>query len=152
MHPKSVLIFTIILANTLLTARSLAGVEIAERIDWPGDRQSLLLNGTGIRSKLFFDIYVAALYLPEPVSDPARILGPQLPKRLVMHIVYLDVSKKKMDGGRQTGFEDNLTKEQMRAMQAHLDEFKSMFRDMNEGDVVMLDNLPAEGIRTNINQ
>jgi len=146
------LIFLLLLLNTSLAAKKLADVEIVERVELPGLQQPLLLNGAGIRSKLFFDIYVAALYLPEHLSDSTRILDPQLPKRLAMHFVYSEVSRKKMNAGWQSGFEDNTAKEKMRALQPSLDKFKSMFRDMKAGDVVLLDFLPKEGVRININQ
>lgn len=147
-----VLIFLLLLGSTSLAAKMLADVEIVERVELPDTQQILLLNGAGIRSKMFFDIYVAALYLPEHLSDPARIQDPQLPKRLSMHFVYSEVSRKKMNAGWQSGFEDNSTKQQMSAMQPALDKFKSMFRDMKAGDVVLLDFLPAEGVQLSINQ
>lgn len=142
----------LLLLNMSLAAKELAGVDIPESIELPGYEKPLILNGAGIRKKLFMSIYVAALYLPDRQSSAARILTSDTPKRLSMHFVYSEVSKSKMDGAWQSGFEDNSTKKEMPALQSRLDNFKSMFHDMREGDVVLLDFLPESGTSVSINK
>ncbi|WP_419582428.1 chalcone isomerase family protein, partial [Thiolapillus sp.] len=60
------------LLPALVAAKTLEGVDLPEQV--PVEGRNLVLNGAGIREKFFFDIYVAALYLPARMSDAARIL------------------------------------------------------------------------------
>ncbi len=141
----------LLLINVSLAAKDLAGVNIPESVQLSGYEKPLLLNGAGIRKKLFMNIYLAALYLPERQSSPAKVLDPDVPKQLSMHFLYSKVSKSKMDDGWQSGFEDNSTKQEMSALQSRLDKFKTLFGDMREGDVAVLDFLPESGTRVSIN-
>ena len=64
----------LLLINVSLAAKDLAGVNIPESVQLSGYEKPLLLNGAGIRKKLFMNIYLAALYLPERQSSPAKVL------------------------------------------------------------------------------
>ena len=147
-------VYGLILAFTLSIsahARTLADVEIPEHIEIPEHANGLMLNGAGIRTKMFFKIYVAGLYLPSPVTDADRIINSEVPKRISMNFVYSEVSKDKMDDGWQDGFADNTSPQQMDLLKARLERFKAMFGTMVKGDVVWLDFLPAVGTRVTIN-
>jgi len=54
------------------------------------DGETLRLNGAGLREVTFLDInvYVAALYLPEPSHDPAAIMAMPGPKVLVLLFLH----------------------------------------------------------------
>src|ERR1700682_4938531 len=55
------------------SAAEVAGVTVADTVSVGG--QALVLNGAGIRIKLFFKIYVGSLYLPQKVGDLAGVLA-----------------------------------------------------------------------------
>lgn len=74
-------------------AAEVAGVRFDERVT-VGDR-TLVLNGTGLRTKLFIKVYAAALYLPAEQGDAGRILAADQPRRTVLHFLY-GVDRKKM--------------------------------------------------------
>lgn len=74
-------------------ATEVAGVTFDDRVT-AGD-QTLVLNGTGLRTKLFIKVYAAALYLPAKQSDAGRILAADQPRRTVLHFLY-DVDREKM--------------------------------------------------------
>ena len=147
-------LISLILASVLSVtgnARTIADVEIPEQTGMPGYEGELMLNGAGVRSKMFFKIYVAALYLPSPVKDVEKIVSGEVPKRVFMNFIYSEVSKKKMDDAWQDGFSNNASSEQMNELAQRLTRFKNMFGTMREGDVVWLDYLPGTGTRVTIN-
>lgn len=66
-------------------AGELAGVRLADSTK-VGDA-TLVLNGMGLRTKLFFKVYVAGLYLPAKESDSAKVLAADGPRKLEMQFV-----------------------------------------------------------------
>ena len=75
------------------TAAEVAGVQLDDRVTVDG--QTLVLNGTGLRTKFFIKVYAAGLYLPARQSDAGRILAADQPRRTVLHFLY-DVDRGKM--------------------------------------------------------
>ena len=131
-------------------AKELAGVQISEKISIDGVDQPLVLNGVGIRYKLFFKIYIAALYLPQPQSDGAMVVSANQPGRMMMHILYDEVPLKKLVSAWNEGFEDNLNEKQLAALKPRIEQFNQMFSDLHEGDQVLLDFVPPRGTRITI--
>lgn len=142
------LIFTLLLTllSTSAMAQEIAGVKIAEEVSTSNGR-SLTLNGAGIRSKLFFKIYIAQLYLAESSSSAEAILQADSPKRLVMHFLYDEVSREKLVDGWNSGFHANLTAETMVSLQGKIDQFNALFQTVHSGDVISLDYQPGLGTR-----
>ena len=127
------------------TAGTVEGVNLPDRIS-VGDRE-LVLNGAGVREKFFFDIYVAALYLPARSRDAGAILQTDQPWRMSMNFLYSEVDKEKLDKGWDEGFEANVAKDRLPALQERLQKFKSMFTTMHKGDVIQMDYMPGTGVR-----
>lgn len=113
--------------------------------------QPLQLNGAGVRSRFFFDIYVGALYLQEVEHRAERILLEPAPVRVTMHILYAEVDAEKLVDGWTAGFEKNLDDLQMQALEARLQAFNGIFADAHRGDVLMFDFLPDGSTRVVIN-
>lgn len=132
----------------VLAAKTLEGVDIPEQVKVGGTE--LVLNGAGIREKFFFDIYVAALYLPEKSAKAEQILQADRPWRLSMDFLYSEVEKKKLDKGWEEGFEDNVPKADRTALQKDLNQFKSMFSTMHKGDRAVLDYMPGKGVSVTV--
>ena len=143
-----VLLLTIGL-SPVVGARTIEGVHLADKI--ARDGQELVLNGAGIREKFFFDIYIAALYLPNKTQDARQVLQGRQPWRMIMHFLYSKVDTGKLDAGWDEGFEANLPKQKMAGMRDRLQTFKSLFRDMYKGDQVVLDYVPGAGVKVTIN-
>ena len=138
-------------ASNSVYARQLDDVELADNVTLSGTDVSLQLNGMGYRTKFVFDVYVGALYTQSKVStrDEAQALAG--PKRIVMHMVYDEVSREKMADAWNEGFAENNTEEQLKKLQSRLAEFISYFPDLKMNDVVLLDYLPASGTRLTVN-
>lgn len=147
---QSFLSVVFIIISTNLNARELAGVSIEEQVSVSGIEQPLILNGAGIRYKIFFKIYVGALYLPQPQKNAAVILNGSQANRVVMHFVYDEVPQKKLVSAWQDGFESNTDESAYRKLKTRLAKFNQMFTSLHEGDVVLLDYLPGTGTRVSI--
>ncbi|MFQ5581873.1 MAG: chalcone isomerase family protein [Mariprofundaceae bacterium] len=105
------------------------------------DGQALVLNGAGVRTKFFFDIYVGALYLPAKTQDAKQAIDGKGPKRVTMHFLYDEVSTKKLTDGWTEGFEKNQSKDAMAKLRPRLDQFNTMFDDAYKADVFIFDFL-----------
>ncbi|WP_456371765.1 chalcone isomerase family protein [Thiolapillus sp.] len=135
--------------SAMATAKSVEGVNLPEKISLAGNE--LVLNGAGVREKFFFDIYVAALYLPARSGNAGKILQTDQPWRMRMDFLYSEVDKEKLDKGWEEGFEANVADASLPALHDRLQKFKAMFVTMHKGDEVHLDYLPGTGVRVEIN-
>ncbi|RMG33780.1 MAG: hypothetical protein D6720_10860 [Gammaproteobacteria bacterium] len=132
-------------------SHEVAGVSLPLEVRVEGIAEPLRLNGAGVRSKFFFKIYVAALYLEHEGRAAEEILR-QLPAyRLAMHFLYHEVSREKLDEGWEEGFRANLSTMALTGLRERLERFKRLFATLHEGDVVWLDHIPGQGTRVSIN-
>jgi hypothetical protein len=100
MHiPSIMLSFCLFIVTASVAAKEIAGVEIPDTVVFADSNNALLLNGAGIREKLFLDIYIGALYLPTRTTDANVILSDIGPASVLMHILYGEISKQKIIAG-----------------------------------------------------
>jgi len=137
--------------STQLHARQLGDVTVPDSVTITGTDVPLQLNGMGYRTKLFFKIYVGALYTESKVNSRDAVRALKGPKRALMHMIYDDVSQKKMADAWQEGFEENNSDEQMGKLESRLKTFISFFPDLKKDDVILIDYIPASGTRVTIN-
>lgn len=130
-------------------AREIAGVALAETIPGEGGA-TLSLNGAGVRSKLFFKIYIAELYLVNPSHDAATILADEDQKMMVMDFLYDEVSAEKLVSAWNEGFAANLSEEKLAALADRIEQFNSMFVTVKKGDKIVLNYLPGQGTSVTI--
>ncbi|HDK38575.1 MAG TPA: hypothetical protein ENG92_06130 [Thiolapillus brandeum] len=138
------------LLPAMLAAKTVEGVKLPDQASVDG--KVLVLNGAGIREKFFFDIYVAALYLPVKASDASQILQADQLWQLTMHFLYSEVSKKKLDKGWDEGFAKNISITELVKLKKGLQQFKDMFPDLQKGDEVALAYAPGKGVSVIINE
>jgi hypothetical protein len=152
---RNLSVFLIILLSTLyiteVSARDIDGVSLPDRVTLKDTTTELQLNGMGYRTKFVFKIYVGALYTETKVNTRDAVQALTGPKRVVMHIVYDEVSREKMTKAWHEGFEENSSEQQLAKLQARLEAFVSYFPDLKAGDEVLLDYIPASGTRVTIN-
>ncbi len=135
--------------SAVSSALEVEGVALPERVEVAG--QALQLNGAGVRTKFFFDIYVGSLYLPQPAHTAEAALAMPGPKRVRMDFLYRKVPRDKIVQGWEEGFRRNQPPNQLARLRARLDAFNALFGDMKRGDTVVLDLIPGEGVRVVIN-
>ncbi|MDT8282393.1 MAG: chalcone isomerase family protein [Gammaproteobacteria bacterium] len=136
--------------STQLQARQLDDVTVPDSVTIVGTDVPLQLNGMGYRTKLFFKIYLGALYTESKVNSRDAVQALQGPKRVLMHMIYDEVSHDKMADAWKEGFEDNTSDEQMDKLQSRLKTFISFFPDLKKGNIVLLDYIPVSGTRVTI--
>ena len=132
-----------------LSAAEIEGVTVPEQAVVDGE--PLQLNGAGVRSKFFMDIYVGALYLPRLTVSAAEAIAGEMPKRVTMHVLYDSIARDKLTDGWTSGFRKNQTKVGLARLQARLDRFNAMFADARRGDLLVFDFL-ADGSTVVIQQ
>ena len=136
---------------TSINARQLDDVTLPDSVTLDGTDVSLQLNGMGYRTKFIFDIYVGGLYTESRVESRDAVQALKGPKRVVMHMVYDEVERKKITDGWNNGFEENNNEKQLDKLQARLTIFNSYFPDLKKNDVLLFDYIPATGTRVTIN-
>jgi hypothetical protein len=133
------LVFALCLGTPALAAE-VAGVTLADKVSVGG--QVLVLNGAGVRIKVFFKIYVGSLYLPQKVGDLAGVLA-KSPRRIQMNLLR-DLTADQLVGALVGGLKENNSAAEMEAVKAPTDELVRIikrFRDVDakEKDVLTLD-------------
>ena len=140
-----------LLAFPPLHAREVAGVELAESVQINGADSTLVLNGAGIRKKWFVKVYVGALYLPEKTQSANQAINFSGAKRIAVHVVYDEVSAKKLNAAWRDGFDKNHSEQDLALLNERIKQFTSLFQDAREGDVYLFDYLPESGTHVSLN-
>jgi hypothetical protein len=123
---KALISICLLLLSSVCTpsiAKEVAGVQIAA--NYQLDSSSLVLNGSGVRSKFFMDLYVASLYLSKTETDTEAVLNSPL---LVLQLDILSsmITSEKMNDAINEGF-DNATNGQTQAIAPSITEFLATF-------------------------
>ncbi|MCU7843591.1 MAG: chalcone isomerase family protein [Candidatus Thiodiazotropha sp. (ex Monitilora ramsayi)] len=147
---RTALFFVLTLSLSVGHAFEMAGVELQEEVRIDGAESPLVLNGAGIRKKLFFKVYLGSLYLPKRQSDPLLITDADEPMRMQMDILYSKVEKEKFIEGWNDGFAANHSADELMPLRDRIRQFNDMFVTLVEGDRIQLDYLPDQGTRVTI--
>ena len=143
------LFFLFILLASSVNAKDIADVNVPDKIT-AEDGLTLHLNGAGIRSKLFFKIYIAELYVQHPTSDAAKLISDEGRKRMVMHFIYDELGKEKLVDAWNEGFQANTDQKQLSVLQGRISQFNSMFDTVKKGDEIILDFIPEKGTKVTL--
>ena len=133
------------------SALEVAGVKLADSVNV--GNQDLVLNGAGIRTKYFFKVYVAALYLQNKKTSEKAIIADENPQRIALYMVR-DVGEKKFLNAFIEAIEANHTKAEMARMDDQIKQMSDIFhlvQDLHEGDVITMDYLPSIGTQITVN-
>lgn len=142
---KSLLIsFTLLLLASTSQALTLDGVTLANRYQAEG--QNLILNGAGVRSKFFIDVYVGALYLQQKSTDNKAVIKADKPMAMRLHITSDLIDGKKMASATRDGFVKS-TKGNLAPIQKSVDRLIGAFKDeVKKGDQFDLLYIPQKGV------
>lgn len=144
-----------VLAATLavacgLQAAEVAGVRLPDTVDAAG--QHLVLNGAGLRTRLFFKVYVAALYVPARTASAADVVGSNAPRRVALHLLR-EVDADTLAKALREGIAKNHATAELAALAPRLDQFEAIMRGIGAsraGDVISLD-FSAAGVEVGQN-
>ncbi len=146
---KTLLLFFFAVSSFAQDYVEVSDVKVPTSFDYKGTR--LVLNGAGLREKLFLDLYVMGLYVKNKTKDPEKIINADEPMVANLHIVSRLVTKDKMLSSIQEGFEKALGSN-ISKMQPEIDRFKAFFKkELKVGDLVSLRYSPGEGTSAYLN-
>ncbi len=138
-----VLILFVIMLPSICQAAEIAGVNMPQSISV--DQQELILNGAGVRSKFFMELYVAGLYLKQKDPDPGNIIQADEPMAIRLHIISSMITSKKMEDATREGF-INSTNGDAGAIKERIEKFILVFKEkINENDIFELKYVPSKG-------
>jgi Chalcone isomerase-like len=128
-------------------AGTLAGVTLPDSVQ--AGSESLVLNGMGLRKKLFIKVYVAGLYLRHKEGDAGRILATDAPRRMAMHFLY-GVSPSQMCDAWKEGLEAN-TPNASAEVKKGFATLCSWMEEIPKGHALVLTYLPGSGTQVEVN-
>jgi hypothetical protein len=145
------LIPMLMLCTQLALAAEVAGIKVDERVRIGS--ADLQLNGAGLRTKAFFKVYVAGLYLAEKKTSAADVLALPGAKRVSMRMMR-ELSAKQLTDALDEGIRENTLSVEQEALKDRLAELSAIMNALQsakEGDVIALDWLPESGTRVVLN-
>ncbi len=110
-------------------AAEVAGVQIDDRAHVGSS--DLILNGAGLRKRLFFQVYAMGLYLPSKVSTAEAALGAQGAKRVQIHMLR-DVSAAEFSSALMEGVQANQSEAEGRALEGRVSQFVATIMELKE--------------------
>ena len=122
-------------------AIEVAGVSFPPTVQAGG--KTLTLNGVGVRTRFFFNVYAMGLYLEHPSTDASAILAVDQVRRAELHMLRT-VSGAEMGDAIATAINANAGGA-VAQLKPRVDQLKSMFRSANEGEVITLTYIPGKG-------
>lgn len=137
LYKKILLTLSLFLCAYPSFAIEVAGVKIAESIQVSDAK--LVLNGSGIRSKFFFDIYIGSLYCKTKANSFQEVINQGGPYRVSMHFLYDEISAEKLNSAWKEGFENNLSTDERKNLQPAISAFYLLFKTVHKGDVIDID-------------
>ena len=122
-------------------AKEREGVVAPPTIEVAG--KPLHLMGMGLRKKFVFKVYLASLYVENPIQDAQQLINSDQVKRVQMHMLR-DLERGKIVEAVQEGFERNAAPEMPR-LQARLDRFLKVIPDLKSGQTITITWYPSRG-------
>jgi hypothetical protein len=139
----------------LLPAFGVAQAKECKGVDFPEHTQvggsDLTLNGLGMRKATFLkvNVYVGALYVAHPSTDPQPLINPTTPAELILHFVR-NVGIDDLRKAWLEGFE-KVAKDQLPALNTRIGTLNSWMAEMKTGQRLVFVRQPGAGIQVSVN-
>ena len=114
---------------------------------------ALQLNGAGLRTRVFFKVYVAGLYVPQKANNAAALLAQKGPRRVAITMLR-NVDSDTFSASLVEGLKNNLSEAQFTGFKAQIDALNANFKAAGEakkGDAIHLEFAPEGGTRVIVN-
>jgi len=139
------LLVCIAVFSTTAMAKKVGGIDLDEKASLGS--QELMLNGAGIRKKLFIKLYVGSLYLTTQNSDASAIVAADAPMMIRLNILSDLLTRDKMIQALEDGF-NNSTNGNTTPVQAEIDQMMALMKEkIRPGDRYTLAYEPGVGTR-----
>jgi long-chain acyl-CoA synthetase len=129
------------------------GVKLADKVRLGDAGPELVLNGAGVRTRVFFRVYVGALYLQRKAGSADAVLADAGAKRIAMHMLR-DLTAEQLFSALVDGLKSNHTPEQFGKFEPQVKQLEGIFNAVKAaktGDLILLDYLPGAGTRVTVN-
>lgn len=126
-------------------AGSLADVTLPDTAAVGG--KSLVLNGMGLRTKMFIKVYVAGLYVEAKNKNAAALVAADAPKKLVLKFIY-SPSASQMQGAFREGYDHNGAPA---SLKASIEKFLAAVPGAKKGDEMAVTYVPGTGTTLSFN-
>ncbi len=110
-------------------AAELEGVQLEDRVQVDG--QALELNGMALRTRLFFKVYVAGLYLPQKATTAQGAIDAPGAKRIVL-VMLRDASADQFCESVQVGLENNHSDQDLERLKPRAEALYAKIRAIGE--------------------
>ena len=145
---RRILLFLLAMAcSTAAGAATLVGVSVPDTAQVANT--DLVLNGVGLRTKVFFKIYVGGLYLQQKSDSADAVVAHPGPDRILMHMIY-EVSRDQFSDAWEDDFKAN-NPDNYAAIEDQVKQFIAYFGDSKKDDVITLDYVPGTGTQISWN-
>lgn len=148
---KILLLISGFLLSVNVSAMEVSGVKLSDNVQLLGSH--LVLNGAGVRTKIIFKVYVAALYVSQKQTTAGAILSDTNSQRVALHMLR-ELSDEKLLSAFNEAIEANHTPAELSALAAPLKQMADIFhqvKEVREGDVITLDYGAASGTQISVN-
>lgn len=141
------LLFAFSIVSNINAQKMIGGVALPNTIQGKTtDNVRLVLNGGGIREKLWLDMYIGGLYLKTKSKDPDKITKADETMAIKLHIVSGLITSSKMISAINEGFEKS-TKNNTTPLKAKITKFTGAFREtIDKQDIFDIIYLPGKGV------
>lgn len=132
------------------SALELGGVKFEDRVQVGG--APLVLNGAGIRSAVFWDVYAAGLYLAGKENTSRAVMDDQGAKRLELYVMKENDTQHFIDSLRK-GIGKNYSEQQAAAFNERLDALGKLFAGVDKlkkAAAIDLDWVPGDGTHVSL--
>lgn len=136
------IIFTITVMSFNINGKEIGGIKMPNTLK-SGDVE-LNLNGAGVRTKYFLDLYVGGLYTINKSSDAKNIIDADEKMGIRLHIVSSLITSEKMEDATREGFENYGSKSDI---SKEIETFINVFKEkINTDDIFELIYSPTTGV------
>lgn len=137
-------------ASFQTSAIEVADIQVADTMQLEGV-PALVLNGAGVRTKFFMDLYVGGLYLPGKTKSVTEVLEADY-AAINLTILSGLITSEKMEDAIREGFDD-ATHGNTEPIAAEIEQFIGLFKDeIKVGDQFLLLFSKKEGVSAFKNQ
>jgi hypothetical protein len=145
MIKKILVVILLVLTMTVpAPAKEIGGVNLSDTL--PAGKEQLVLNGAGLRTKMFIKVYAGGLYLRKKDSDAPKIINADEPMAIRLHFVYDGVSHENLIDAWNEGFA-NATGGNLASLKESIDKFNSFFtEEARKGNIYDIIYTPGEGV------
>lgn len=139
------------LAAVSASAVEINGVKLEDTAKVAG--KDLVLNGAGIRVKVFFKVYALGVYLTEKKTKAADVMAAQGPKRYKI-VLMRDLSGEEVGASFMASLDKNLDAAERTKLAPEMRKFAEVFKTISglkSGDVIVGDWVPGTGTIMTLN-